>query len=69
MCWHSGLHVGALHLLFWTFVHGYHNYKAIKSSSVGAEGPLLYEEEGRMENKLFGDVLCAFTTGYWISSF
>ena len=35
---------------------------------MGAEGSLLYGEEGRMENKLWGCAMCSYMTGYCISS-
>lgn len=38
-CVHPGLHVGIIyHLASWALLHACHNYKAIKSSSMGRKG-------------------------------
>lgn len=57
---HSGLHVSVIYrLVSWTLLHVHHNYKAIKSSSMGRKSHYFMDRKGKWKPN-YGGVLRAF---------
>lgn len=57
---HSGSDVGVIyHLVSWTLLHVHHNYKAIKSSSMGRKSHYFMDRKGKWKPSYSG-VLHAF---------